>query len=362
MIMWGRSMAYRMAAAVPFPLMGWDVDEDINYGWMRRIASSTLLQFMQHPEFLQDSVPTLGFYGAFEPAVQIYSCRASVYWMGKLFMGLLVPEDSPFWTATENNGAWDNAFEADQVYNKFQPGSEILITNYPNIGASEVRSWCHERVADDWQKFRSTENYNRLAYNTEFHWQADGANGEVAMNYLFLNDKQEWEAFRLYDFQKFEKGIYYRDVVLETNEEWAMNLADIPLPNGILRVDRQLSPQTVQMRLGHYALPDLGHGIEVSSREVKGHSVTILDNGSHQLAMVPLLGWGQTEVVSAEGLHPISEKSKVLVVTGTYEPETNSNPIYATLMLWKKSGESWSDEELLPVEVSPSLIILRKSS
>lgn len=150
----------------------------------------------------------------------------------------------------------------------------MLITNYPNIGASEVRAWCHERVADDWQKFRSTENYNRLSYNTEFHWQANGANGEVAMNYLFMNKNEEWEAFRLFTFQKYEEGVYYRDAVLETNDELAMNPADVPLPNGILRVDRQKSSEAVKMRLGHYALPDLGNDIEVSTREVKGHSAT----------------------------------------------------------------------------------------
>lgn len=59
--------------------MGWLNDPSINYGWMRRIASSTLLQFLENPALMEDRVPTLGFYGAFEPAVQIYSCRGSVY-------------------------------------------------------------------------------------------------------------------------------------------------------------------------------------------------------------------------------------------------------------------------------------------
>src|SRR5690606_14540679 len=83
MIMWGRSISYRMGAAVPFPLLGLLNDPSINYGWMRRIASGTLLQFLQNPDFLSDGIPNLGFYGAFDPAVQEYSCRGSVYWLGK---------------------------------------------------------------------------------------------------------------------------------------------------------------------------------------------------------------------------------------------------------------------------------------
>ena len=119
MNMYGRSITYRIAAAVPFPLMGWLNDPSINYGWMRRIASSTLLQFLENPALMEDRVPTLGFYGAFEPAVQIYSCRGSVYWMGKAFLGLLLPADNPFWTAVENNGAWEKEFQPGKVYNKF---------------------------------------------------------------------------------------------------------------------------------------------------------------------------------------------------------------------------------------------------
>ena len=136
MIMWGRSISYRTGAIVPFPLMGFQNDPNTNYGWMRRISSGVIKQFLTHPDFMKDNVPTLGFYGAFEPSVQVYSCRESVYWMGKAFLGLLVPDDNPFWNANENNGDWD-IFEKDNVYNKYQGDSHILITDYPNIGASE---------------------------------------------------------------------------------------------------------------------------------------------------------------------------------------------------------------------------------
>lgn len=349
MIMWGRSISYRMGAIAPFPFVGLQDGQNYNLGWMRRIASSTILQFVQHPDFLKDSVPTLGFYGPFEPAVQVYSCRGSVFWMGKAFLGLLVPEDNPFWTAVENEGPWETAMKADEVYNRFSPSTNLLITDYPNIGASEIRSWCHERVADDWQQFRSTENYNRLAYSSAFPWQADGPNGEVAMNYVFKNQKQEWEAFRLFTFKKFEAGVYYRDVVLETNENQTMQLAEMPLPNGILRVDKNTSSEAVDMRLGHYALPAKQGAIKESKRHIGAYEATIIDNGEYQLALVPLKGWEQTEVVTAEGLHPEAKVSKVIDVAASFDPAKNSDGIYACLMLWKKSGEEWTDEELLPV-------------
>ncbi|UOB16625.1 DUF2264 domain-containing protein [Abyssalbus ytuae] len=351
MIMYGRSISYRIGSIIPFPLMGFENSTStINYGWMRRISSGVIKQFFTHPDFIRDNVPTLGFYGAFEPAVQVYSCRGSVYWMGKAFLGLLVPDDNPFWTATENNGAWENEFKPDEVYNKYQEASEILITDYPNIGASEIRAWCHERVKDDWQKFRSTENYNRLAYNSEFPWQADGIHGEVAMNYVIKNKNNQWEAFRLYDFKAFEDGIYYRDVILETDETIRFSLADIPLANGILRVDKNRSEKNVTMRLGHYALPELKEGIITKKKKIKGYEATIIDNGRHQLAMIPLMGWDTTEVVSTQNLHPESVNSKVINTVKNEDLNGGKTKIYATLMLWKPSGEKWSKAELLPVK------------
>ena len=346
MNMYGRSITYRIAAAVPFPLMGWLNDPSINYGWMRRIASSTLLQFLENPALMEDRVPTLGFYGAFEPAVQIYSCRGSVYWMGKAFFGLLLPADNPFWTAVENNGAWEKEFQPGKVYNKFMEGSNTLVTNYPNSGTSEIRAWCHETVAKDWQKFRSTENYNKLSYNTAFPWMADSPDGKVSMNYAVLNAKQEWEVLRLYTFKKFEDGIYYRDAELETNPEIKFRLADIPLPNGILRVDKVSFPITTKLRYGHYSLPELESPIVTKEQKAGGYTAYCMDNGAYQTGLINLQGWSEVEFVQTEGLHPVSNKCSVINAATTH----SGDKVFITLQLWEKSGKPFTKKELTPVK------------
>lgn len=346
MNMWGRSIPYRFGAVVPLALLGYQTDKDINYGWMRRIASSTLLQFLQHPGLLEDNVPTLGFYGPFEPAVQIYSCRGSVYWCGKAFLALLLPEDNPFWTAKENNGPWDKDFKKGNVYNKFQPATNLLITDYPNVGGSEMRSWCHETVAADWQKFRSSENYNKLAYHTEFPWMADGPNGEVSMNYATLNSKGNWEVLRLYTFKSFEDGIYRRDAELETNRDIKYSLADIPLPNGVLRVDKVSVPNPTSIRLGHYTLPENDGTPVKESTSAKVPGATIISNGEYSLAMVNLTDWNKTSVLHPEGIHPVSSTCGLIM----NEKQVQKEEVMVTLMLWKKGKKSFSKKELTPVK------------
>ena len=346
MNMWGRSIPYRFGSVIPLALLGYQTDADINFGWMRRIASSTLLQFVQNPNFLEDNVPTLGFYGPYEPAVQIYSCRGSVYWGGKAFLALLIPEDNPFWTAKENNGPWEKELKKGKAYNKFQPATNLMITDYPNVGGAEMRSWCHETVANDWQKFRSSENYNKLAYHTEFPWMADGKHGEVSMNYATLNAKGRWEVLRLYTFKSFEEGIYRRDAVLETNRDVKYNLTDIPLPNGVLRIDKVSVPSPTTIRLGHYTLPEIENksfSIETSKQVPEA---VIIGNGEYKLATVPLHGWDNTTVHYPTGLHPVSEQCSLIMS----EKSVAGEHIMVTLHLWKKGDKAFTKKELSPVK------------
>ncbi|HSC53827.1 MAG TPA: DUF2264 domain-containing protein [Phnomibacter sp.] len=347
MIMWGRSMPYRMGASIPFPLMSYTNDASLNYGWMRRIASATILQFLEKSEFLSDNVPTLGFYGAFEPAVQTYSCRGSAYWMAKLFLGLYTPANSQFWTAVENEGPWADSLKPNLVYNQLQQNTDILITDYPGIGAAEIRATTNSKTIGVYQ---GTENYNRLSYSSEFPWQADGPNGEVAMNYLLKRTADTtWEAGRMFAFKGYKNEVYYRSLSMAADSSVQIELAELPIANGIVRVDKINSSVEVAVRLGHYALPELGTPIRVTTKRVKGYDVKIIDNGRWQLAMVTASGWAKLEAVKCSGLHPEALNSSVAIASTIALPGNTNLPPLVSWMLWKPSGKPFTKQELVPV-------------
>jgi hypothetical protein len=82
--------------------------------------------------------------------------------------------------------------------------------------------------------------------------------------------------------------------------------------------------------------------------------VHLLDNGTYQLALVSLSGFDQVEAVDATGLHPAAKASTVLNALGSTAPAAQPT-LYATLLLWKKSGTTFTDAELLPVrQVRPT--------
>ncbi|WOO40845.1 DUF2264 domain-containing protein [Rubellicoccus peritrichatus] len=346
MIMWGRSISYRFAASCVFPLATYVEDADPDWGWLRHIASANMLQFLQHPDFMEDGVPTLGFYRHFEPAVQEYLTRGSVYWMGKFWLGLATPPDHPFWTSVETEGKWPE-LSKHNANAKFFKDSDILLTDFTNIGGSEIRAWCHVKK-NPHDHGRDSENYNRLAYSSNFPWQADGSNGEVSMAYRFKLAGHDWLSSNLYRFKKYENGVYYRDLTLEEDEGVQFSLADIPLRNGMLRVDLNRSKVPMNVRLGHYALPLLDEPMVQEVRNIAGREIYLMSNGKYQLALIPVLGWEKADFIDSEGLHPESMFSTVINTSDNFDPKSGA-ACYITFMLSKPAGEPWSDDELNPL-------------
>lgn len=346
MVMWGRSISYRFASISPFPLAGYLDDPSINYGWLRMISSTTLLQFLQHKDFLKDNVPTLGFYGAFEPAVQSYSCRGSVYWIGKAFLGLLLPEDNIFWSATENEGAWERELKAQPVNNHFHKGAQLLVTNYSTNGITEIRSCPNVARFPEWENWRVSENYNKLSYSSRFPWMADGKDGEVAMNYMVKNGQDTWAPLTNYIFSAFEDEVYYRNAFTRKYKDYTFQLADIPTPHGIIRVDKVTAPDSIEIRLGHYALPQSKDGIKEKRVKHKGKEACIIYTAENCLAAIPFHGWDKTTVIETVGLHP--ENKPAHVINTDYKGP--GEQIFITLMFWKTNGKQFSKKELFPLK------------
>ena len=106
--MWSRSICYRTWVSGAFPVAFMLKDKTlVDPGWARRLCSGSLLQFVTREDFFYNDIPSLGFYGQKEYMIQDYSCAASPFLMFLPYICLALPEDSPFWTAKENDGMWE---------------------------------------------------------------------------------------------------------------------------------------------------------------------------------------------------------------------------------------------------------------
>lgn len=333
MQMWGRSITYRMGAAIPLALTGLLNDDSIDYGWMRRICSGALLQFIQHPDFIaEDGLPNLGFYGHFESCLQHYSCRGSVFWMAKLFLSLYIPADNPYWTAKETEGAW-KTMNKKEVHNIYAPAPKALTSNYPALGFSEFRNVFTRNSGF----YYGLENYNRMAYNTEFIWQADGKNGEVAMSYVESGDGKEWHQVNSYKGEGLcADGWFRRTAEMENDKAVTINMSEKITANGMLRVDEIDCSENRTVRMGFYALPEYDKPITEKLITLSdGTKAMIIDNGKFQIVTVMLEGWEGIEPVHCTGLHPETEKSTVVNLTA----KVSGKRTLKSLLIMKRSGE-----------------------
>lgn len=98
-LMQGRSLIYRFAAAAPFwaGVIAGVPSHDL--GRLRHAADAVVGHFAENGAPDARGILTMGWHHEWRPLAQSYSGPGSPYWAVKGFLGLLLPEDHPVWTA-----------------------------------------------------------------------------------------------------------------------------------------------------------------------------------------------------------------------------------------------------------------------
>lgn len=362
--MWGRSNIYRNAATSAFDGNLFLKKSTVNPGWARRISSGALLQFLERDDFLYMGVPSLGFYGQFSPLVQGYSCAESPFWLGKAFLCLHLPKDHPFWTVKENEGDWEN-LSGEEILETVLDGPALCFTNHVANGETVLRTGKISKRRDD---LHGMWNYAKLSFNTGYPWEAtpieDGKTRmDVESCQYVLQDLSDGHYGRgnMLLWAGHEKGVLYRRLFFDYSKQqemhWiqAMNLADFPVPYGIIRVDRhRLHRRPVKLTLGAFGFPD--NGTTVTHREQGDWKALVLSGFDHtgrpkQLAMTIFYGWNDLKLIYSTGTNPDSEHSAVVYAVSTLKNQYDASEPYAliSMVLTKENNTPFTDDELFPV-------------
>lgn len=363
--MWGRSNIYRNAATSTFDGNLFLKNYTVNPGLARRITSGSLLQFFTREDFMFKGVPTLGFYGQFAPLVQGYSCAESTFWLGKAFLCLHLPKEHPFWSEKENNGTWET-LEKNQVKETVLNGPALCFTNHEANGETILRTGKVVKNKDD---IHGMWNYSKLSFNTKYPWEStpetgEISKGEVESQQYVLKDVSTGKIMHgnATFWNGSRDGILYRRQFLDynLNEEthWipAINLADFPVANGIIRVDKhRIFRRPAAFTLGAYGFPD--NGTEIIEKR-NGNAKAIVLKGKDytgrekQLAMTIYDGWKDLKLLHSTGTNPDSEKSIVVYAATSFEKQYGGHEPYVMIsqVITKESWEDFTEEELFPIE------------
>jgi hypothetical protein len=378
--MWARSICYRTWISGGFPVSFMlKNDHPLDPGWARRLCSGSLLQFVTREDFYEHDIPSLGFYGQREFMIQNYSCPASPFLMFLPFICLALPDDSPFWTAQENDGMWEKLGNNSQKVVLENPG--LVLVNHGKTGTSEIIPG---------KVYYDDPNYSKLVYNTHFPWEDHNSLGGTSMEYCFRsldprdvrgddinfyltglvlkNDSEKAAEFTTSQsmfFNGVRNGVLYRQAVMRKPPNngvgYLIDLAEITIPGGVIRIDRSRLAFEHELTLGHFGLPHID-----GKKAVLGHIQDEIRKGmtasieGRKLALITYNGWDSVTHVVHKGRNAESEESTVLYASRKRTLKNPAMELMITVMLHKMDNSDWTEDELSPIqefkimEITPS--------
>jgi hypothetical protein len=367
--MWSRSICYRTWISGGFPVSFMLKEgSPLDPGWARRLCSGSILQFVGREDFFHNDIPALGFYGHKEYMVQNYSCPGSPFLMFLPFICLALPDDSPFWTAKENEGVWPSLGENSKVSVLERPG--LVLVNHGKTGTSEIVPG---------KTYYDDPNYSKLAFNTHFPWEDHDSEGGTAMEYAFRsldprdlrgddinfyltgkilqNDAVKNTEFTICKSMVYNgrrEDVLYRQAIMRQPPNngvgYIIDLAEIPLPGGVLRVDRSRLAFEHELTLGAFGLPHIG-GVNatVECFEDARRKVITSSIPGRRVALVAYAGWDGLASRTHDGRNAEADESTVVYA---YKKRMAKNPameLMITVILHRTDDAKWVDEELDPV-------------
>jgi hypothetical protein len=368
--MWSRSICYRTWVSGAFPVSFMLKNSKLlNPGWARRLCSGSLLQFVTREDFYHNEIPSLGFYGQKEYMVQNYSCSGSPFLMFLPFICLALPEDSPFWTAKENDGLWESLGCDSSKLVLENPG--LVLVNHGKTGTSEIIPG---------KVYYDDPNYSKLAYNTHFPWEDHDPSGGTAMEYSYRsldprdlrgddvnfyltgltvdNDTLENQKFTISQSMVFNgviDDVLYRQAIMRKPPNngvgYILDLAEIAIPGGVVRVDRTRLAFEYEITLGHYALPHLdGKNAVVKQFEKGNRKVITASIPGRSLALISYTGWDQLESLIHSNRNAEADESTVIFARKKCLDKNPPMELLVTVMLHKMDDSDWTEEELNPIK------------
>jgi len=368
--MWSRSICYRTWVSGAFPVAFMLKDRSLlDPGLARRLCSGSLLQFVARKDFYYNDIPSLGFYGHREYMVQNYSCPASPFLMFLPFICLALPDDSPFWCATENDGFWEELGEGSKVTVLDNPG--LVLVNHGRTGASEIIPG---------KVYYDDPNYSKLTYNTHFPWEDHDQQGGTSMEYSFRSlDPRDVrgddvnfyltgatlantsDRSRVYStsqsivFNGVRDGVIYRQALMRRPPNngvgYIIDLADIIIPGGVIRVDRCRMAFEHELTLGHFGLPHIeGREAEVSQSEDGTRKVITASIKGRRIALVTYAGWDGLHSLTHTNRNAEADESTVIYA---HRKRTTKNPameVMISVFLHRTDDSEWTAEELSPIK------------
>jgi len=131
---------------------------------------------------------------------------------------------------------------------------------------------------------------------------------------------------------------------------YRIDLGDIIMPGGVIRVDRCRMAFEHELTLGHFGLPHIDEAKPVVSYSEEGNKKVITASiKGRRVALIAYSGWDRLDSLTHADRNAEADESTVIYA---FRKRTSKNPameLMIAVLLHKTDNTEWSREELSPI-------------
>ena len=247
----------------------------------------------------------------------------------------------------------------------------LVIANHGKTGTSEIIPG---------KVYYDDPNYSKLTYNTHFPWEDQNPFGGTSMEYSFRsldprdvrgddinfyltgialeNSSEKNSAYTTSQnmmFNGVKNDVIYRQAIMRKPPNngvgYIIDLADIIIPGGVIRVDRSRLAFEHELTFGHFGLPHLnGENAKINQYEDGTKKVITASIKGRQVALITYNGWDNLDTVIHENRNAEAQESTVIYAHKKRMAKNPAMELMISVMLHKMDNSDWTEEELSPIK------------
>ena len=197
--------------------------------------------------------------------------------------------------------------------------------------------------------FRSLDPRDVGAQDTLFYLGLADGETDVGQDKSFFNTP------RAVYYCGYREGILYRQIILQTppnnGSGYTIDLAEIPLPGGVLRIDRSRLAFEHELTLGHFGMPHIAtETARVAQRQHQGCNLITSSIANRRLALVTVNGWDRVASKVHPGMNAEADESTVIYACRKRLEKNPAMELLVSVLLHQTADAEWTDEELFPIK------------
>jgi hypothetical protein len=171
------------------------------------------------------------------------------------------------------------------------------------------------------------------------------------------NDSEKNSSFTISQsmfFNGVRKDVLYRQAIMRRPPNngvgYIIDLAEITIPGGVIRVDRTRLAFEYELTLGHFGMPHLdGKKAVINEFEEGSKKVITASIPGRRIALITYHGWDSLESMVHNNRNAEADESTVIYAHKKRLAKNPAMELMITVMLHKMDDSEWTEEELSPI-------------